>query len=207
MDQSSIKLLSNIMLKSRVTKAKDGSISYLPFDLMPGEYGDVRNDQFLSDYQRTQKLKAMFAAKRIVDDNSEENNADEEGAVSQNDSVSCESIKGVPSNNRKEDADTVELAETIIPEDLLENTMDIMVRGVYNGWFYLVPYDGSVKDCTDKQTETMHLLVMRKGRQKRVPVSVVREDSIMYIRGELLALYEKEFGNPNGVELICPLRE
>jgi hypothetical protein len=67
MDKSSVKLVSNIMLKSKVSNSKDGIISYLPFDLLPQEYGDVRNDLFLSEYQRQQKEKRLFAAEHIVD--------------------------------------------------------------------------------------------------------------------------------------------
>ena len=203
MNQSSIKLLSNIMLKSRVTKSKDGSISYLPFDLMPTEYGDVRNDQFLTEYQRTQKLKAMFAAKRIVDVGSDADIAEEVNA-SQDHATCFGSIKDDLENNPKDDAGYNELSENDIPEVLYEDSIDLLVKGAYSGWFYLVPYDGSVKDYTDKQTETMHLLVMRKGRQKKVPVSVVNEDRVIYIREELFTLYEKEFGNSTGVEIIRP---
>ena len=58
------------MLKSRIAETKDGKIAYLPFDLLPEEYNDVRNDQFLTEYQKTQKLKKLFAAKRIIGDGS-----------------------------------------------------------------------------------------------------------------------------------------
>ncbi|MCQ2502940.1 MAG: hypothetical protein MJ084_04275 [Saccharofermentans sp.] len=68
MEKSSVKLVSNIMLKSKVNSSKDGIISYLPFDLLPQEYNDVRNDIFLTDYQRQQKDKRLFAAERIVDE-------------------------------------------------------------------------------------------------------------------------------------------
>lgn len=68
MEKSSIKLLSNIMLKSRISGSKDKELNYLPVDLLPREYSDVRNDLLLSNYQRTQKIKRLFLAERIVDD-------------------------------------------------------------------------------------------------------------------------------------------
>lgn len=68
MEKSSLKLVSNVVLKSKVAGSKDGIIPYLPFDLLPNEYNDVRNTHFLSDYQDTQRIKKMFAASTIIDE-------------------------------------------------------------------------------------------------------------------------------------------
>lgn len=70
MRNSSLKLVSNIMLKSRYEKNKD---KYFPFDLLPPIYRDVRYDRDLSEYQRIQKYKQLFAAEYFIpEDNSDE---------------------------------------------------------------------------------------------------------------------------------------
>lgn len=68
MEKSSLKLVSNIMLRSRYKKTSDSYIAYLPFDLLPKEYSDVRNDMNLTELQQIQKWKKMFAAERIIED-------------------------------------------------------------------------------------------------------------------------------------------
>lgn len=65
MERSSLKLVSNIILKSEYEKDHR---KYLPFDLLPKEYNDVRLDNQLTDYQRQQKLKNLFAAQYTITD-------------------------------------------------------------------------------------------------------------------------------------------
>ncbi len=71
MEKSSLKLVSNIMLKSKFEKTWESRYAYLPFDLLPSTYSDKRSDINLSEYQKTQKLKKLFAAKVILEDNEE----------------------------------------------------------------------------------------------------------------------------------------
>lgn len=61
---SSIKLTSNIMLKSKYEK---DFVGYLPPDLLPSEYSDVRNRSMLTDRQREQLDKRLFYASKIID--------------------------------------------------------------------------------------------------------------------------------------------
>lgn len=205
MEQDSIKLLSNIMLKSRVKKDKDGYLSYLPFDLLPDEYGDVRNDNFLSEYQRNQKLKRMFAAKRIIDEDEEDKKED----ISEKKDTSVSSNKTADTNHITDNAlagnPSYDLNENVIPVELRERAIDLPVKGAVTGWFYLVPYTGSVKNYTNKQTETLYVLLMRKGQERKIGVSVVTEDRIIYIREELYELYEQGLSNPDGIELVSSL--
>ena len=63
--KSSIKLLSNIMLKSRYDKA---SYLYLPPDVLPPYFSDVRAQGFLTQEQRNQYEKRLFYAKKIIDE-------------------------------------------------------------------------------------------------------------------------------------------
>ena len=59
------------MLKSKYNKTSDSYMAYLPFDLLPREYNDVRSEMNLSEYQHIQKLKKLFAAEQIVADDDE----------------------------------------------------------------------------------------------------------------------------------------
>ena len=72
MEKSSIKLVSNIMLKSKYKKTADSYLSYLPFDLLPRVYNDVRSENDLTEYQKIQKTKKLFAADRIIEDTTAE---------------------------------------------------------------------------------------------------------------------------------------
>ena len=64
-EKSSVKLVSNIMLKSRYKKDTWG---YLPADLLPDYYSDSRAQRGLTTRQREQYEKRLFYANRIVDD-------------------------------------------------------------------------------------------------------------------------------------------
>jgi len=63
-EYSNIKLLSNIMLKSKYEK---DSLRYLPADLLPDYYVDSRAQGSLTQTQKEQFTKKLFYAERIVD--------------------------------------------------------------------------------------------------------------------------------------------
>ena len=66
MGNSSLKLKSNIALKS---KYEDNPYGYLPYDLLPSPYNDKRMFNALTPYQQEQQTKSLFQAKHIVDEN------------------------------------------------------------------------------------------------------------------------------------------
>lgn len=63
--RSSIKLNSNIMLKAKYEK---DPWSYLPPDLLPSHYSDIRARSFLTKRQQEQFEKKLFYASRIIDE-------------------------------------------------------------------------------------------------------------------------------------------
>ena len=67
MEKSSLKLISNIMLKSKYKKTWESRYSYMPFDLLPSTYSDRRSEGNLSEFQKKQKRKRLFAAERVLD--------------------------------------------------------------------------------------------------------------------------------------------
>ena len=63
--RSLIKLNSNIMLKAKYEK---DPWSYLPPDLLPSHYSDIRVRGFLTKRQKEQLEKKLFYASRIIDE-------------------------------------------------------------------------------------------------------------------------------------------
>lgn len=62
---SSIKLNSNIMLK---TKYEKDPLGYLPPDLLPAYYSDTRMRNTLTTLQKLQFEKKLFYADKIIDE-------------------------------------------------------------------------------------------------------------------------------------------
>ena len=65
MEKSSIKIISNIALKSSYEKNPNG---YLPYDLLPTVFRDARLVNELTSYQRKQQIKKMFWTEKVVDE-------------------------------------------------------------------------------------------------------------------------------------------
>lgn len=64
-NRSLIKLNSNIMLKAKYEKDPR---SYLPPDLLPSHYSDIRVRDSLTKRQKEQFEKKLFYASRIIDE-------------------------------------------------------------------------------------------------------------------------------------------
>lgn len=94
-----------------------------------------------------------------------------------------------------------ELDENLIPEELRKNAFDLPVRGAIEGWLYLVPYTGKLTQHTDKKAEAMFIPVMKKGKRVTIPVSIVREDRLIYIFEPMYKAYEMELGEPEGIRI------
>ena len=97
---------------------------------------------------------------------------------------------------------TFGLDETLIPEGLKDKAKILLVRGDLKGWFFLLPYDGKLRDFTDKPTEQYYALLKRNGQKKRVIVSVSKSDKIIYIYGNFYNTYKQ--GINDLIELALP---
>ena len=220
MEKSSVKLVSNIMLKSRIAETKDGKIAYLPFDLLPEEYNDVRNDQFLTEYQKTQKLKKLFATKRIIDEDTGKTISDKTTKGSGNNvkvikenskpianpkpkptsqSTSESQKQHVPFNKNPR---TFGLDESVIPEELKNKSKILLVRGDLKGWFFLIHYDGKLNNYIDKPMKPYHALLKRKGLLKKIVVSVSISDKTIFMHDNFYEMYKKEINDL--IELALP---
>ncbi len=69
MEKSSLKLVSNIMLKSEFEKNHN---AYLPYDLLSKESRDSRLSGRLSKFQEEQKIKGMFIATEFIREDSDD---------------------------------------------------------------------------------------------------------------------------------------
>ena len=83
----------------------------------------------------------------------------------------------------------------LVPEELRQKAHLINVIGAFSGEYYLVPYSGRLKNYTKKSVRGMSILIMDKGKEKRIPVSMVQEDHIMYIEQLTYLSYQGKFDN------------
>ena len=112
--------------------------------------------------------------------------------------------KEIASGNFSKDSeivDSYDLDESVIPEELRKNAIDLPVLGAINGWCYLVPYEGKLKNYTVKKTVGMFIPQERNGQEKMVSVSVVEEDRVIYISADMFKLYEQGLSEPEGIKL------
>lgn len=82
-----------------------------------------------------------------------------------------------------------------------QDAVEVQVIGTYAGRYFIVPYEGKLKNFTTKLTTSMLILQMRSGKEKMVPVSVFEEDRIIYISKENYKAFEKGLTVPEGIEL------
>ena len=80
--------------------------------------------------------------------------------------------------------------------------IDLPVQGAINGWCYLVPYNGKIRNHTEKTIVDMFIPLMRYGQKKLIGVSVVEEDRIIYMDKDVFRVYEKSLNEPEGIKLI-----
>lgn len=59
--------------------------------------------------------------------------------------------------------------------------MLIEIRGLVNGVYSLFPYEGKLVEHTQVKTESVSLLLVKKGKTKYVPISVSDKESTIYI--------------------------
>ena len=95
-----------------------------------------------------------------------------------------------------------DLDEGKVPVSLRRKAIDIPVRGVLTGWFYLVPYTGKLAQHTDKKTEAMFVPVSKGGKNIMIPISVIKEDRLIFMCEPHFIKHEVELGEPEGIEVL-----
>ena len=89
-----------------------------------------------------------------------------------------------------------------VPPWIRSGAIDLPVQGAINGWCYLVPYNGKIRNHTEKTIVDMFIPLMRYGQKKLIGVSVVEEDRIIYMDKDVFRVYEKSLNEPEGIKLI-----
>ena len=107
----------------------------------------------------------------------------------------------VVDDNAEEYVDSYSLDESLIPEELRKEAIDLPVHGAIKGWCFLAPYEGKLIDHTPKKATAMFIPLMRNGQEKMVSVSVVEEDRIIYISRNMFKLYEQGLSEPDGITI------
>ena len=87
-------------------------------------------------------------------------------------------------------------------KELPRGYIGITASGAVSGIYYLVPYNGKLRNYTTKKATAMFIPQMRAGKETKVPVSVVEEDRIIFIAKDLYKMYEKGLKKAEELELI-----
>lgn len=81
-----------------------------------------------------------------------------------------------------------------VPGKLRDLAFDHRIGGEINGWYWIVPYEGKLRDYTQNKIENMYIPVTRNGyiNKKNVKVLVDKEVRIIYIEKNVYENYEDE---------------
>ena len=98
-------------------------------------------------------------------------------------------------------AETQEAISEVVPDptpkiapalkELPRGYIEVSASGTLEGIYYLVPYNGKVRNYTVKKTTAMFIPQVKAGKEVMVPVSVVEEDRIIFISKDLYKIYKK----------------
>lgn len=91
-----------------------------------------------------------------------------------------------------------------VPRKLRDLAFDHRVGGEINGWYWVVPYEGKLRDYTQNKIENMYIPVTRDGyiNKKNVKVLVDKEVRIIYIEKNVYENYEDELSIADGDPII-----
>ena len=78
----------------------------------------------------------------------------------------------------------------LIPAVLRKDSIAVEIIGTRPGKYFLVPYEGKLKNFTDKRPIPMSIPQIRGSKEKMVPVSAFPDDYILYITMENFKRYE-----------------
>ena len=160
---------------------------------LPEKCYEVRTEDTAVDVQIHKKASAYSENKNEPTHEEYEN---EEG-------LAHKTASTVEQNSEPEDVyiDSFDLDESLIPEELRDEAIDLPVRGALRGWYFLVQYEGKLRSYTAKKTAAMFIPLLRNGQVKMITVSVVQEDRIIYISKDMFKLYEQGLSDPDGIEV------
>ena len=107
-------------------------------------------------------------------------------------------------DENQESEEVVDSGSRISPalKALPKGYIEINATGAIEGSYYLVPYNGKLRNYTTKKAIAMYIPQIRAGRETKLPVSVVEEDHIVFITKELYKMHEKGLNSAPTLELV-----
>ena len=87
-------------------------------------------------------------------------------------------------------------------KELPKGYIEVTAKGARTGIYYLVSYNGKLRNYTTKKAIAMFIPQTRAGKDTKVPVSVVDEDRIIFITKDLYKIHEKALKPASEVELV-----
>lgn len=78
----------------------------------------------------------------------------------------------------------------LIPAELRKNSIAVEITGTRPGIYFLVPYEGKLKNFTENRPTSMMIPQIRGSKERMVPVSAFPDDYILYITMDNFKRYE-----------------
>lgn len=156
--------------------------------LMFGESKYLENNAFSTSHQ---SVNVYGLPEKIYEIRTEENAVDVQIHRSANTALSIvqKNISEKINHNAIEDLNS---DENLIPIKLRKNAIVLSVIGDLEGKYYLISFDGKLRNYTDKKTVNMFIPVILNGKGKNISVYIVEEDRIIYITSDIFRRYYKE---------------
>lgn len=105
----------------------------------------------------------------------------------------------------RETTDTIDTSPSIVPavKELPKGSVEVNISGAVEGIYYLIPYNGKLRNLTTKKPVAMFIPQKRSGKEMKVPVSVVEEDHLIYMTKENYKMNEKGIKGATELKLLC----
>ena len=89
----------------------------------------------------------------------------------------------------------------VLPKEVRKLVKSVHISGI-EGEYYLIPYNGKLRNFTVKKAVPMFIPQTRSGKEMKVPVSVVEEDRFIFVTKENYKMHEKSFLSAEELELL-----
>lgn len=166
------------------------------------------NEKYVSYTRALKKLNVIHNIPKLADRNEsliiQGNDTDEENEQTDFDEVDSvnddhNALVNDPnvSNNPKDYLDI-----NLVPENLRDNAIKVIVKGRRNGKYYLVPYSGKLKNYVrGEKRELLFLPQHKKTKEILVPVSLSDENRLIYIKDTNFNAYKEGLSGKYVLEL------
>ena len=194
---SNLELVNRVELLIKSTNSWQESLSPDLEELMFGDSKYLENNAFSTSHQ---SVNVYGLPEKCYEVRTEDNAVDVQIHKTPRDGEDEQADTGIKSSVIRQNY-SYNLDESVIPEELKKDAIDLTVKGALNGWCYLAPYEGKLRDYTSKNPCVMYIPVKRNGQERKIPVSVIEKDCIIFISKDMFEKYEEELSKMEGIEL------